>query len=713
MIYARRGLRPSRNHGNDEVMRNYALAWSGLALASALVGCNQEEPSTTLTGVTAATNPTNPSDPGTTSISGTTVAPDTDPSPPTTSGGTEATDSSTPTTDASTTLTTTTDPSTTTGGPGDCVEADCPMGQFCNADSGACEPGCNDDTDCMNGLVCDVGSHTCTGCLDNTNCAVGTVCKAGSCVPGCDAMQPCNDGLACCSEVCLDLLADPLHCGGCDIACPVPPNAAATCTMSTCGMGVCADGFNNCDGDTQNGCEVNGSCKCKPGEQAACYTGPDGTKDVGICKGGTQTCNAMGTGYDACTGQVLPGAIDICANGLDDDCDGVKDEDPDVDKDGWTVCGGDCCDVVGPDCLNPELVNPGAFEVMGNTVDDDCDAKVDNIVAACDNALATNSADPLAYAKAIDLCQFTVENPPALKDKKWGVISGLFSRSNGAGNPNANARSIRDGFGSAIAPKANKSLAALATGNAADLTDKSPAYSAFQGGTDMNADASVPTDWLNLNGNNFPNVVGCPEPQGGATGLDTIQLKLRIRVPTNAKSFSTKIYFFSSEYPEWVCSPYNDFFLTLVDSAGAGNPGDKNIAVYKDGNNALFPVGVNLVKTANGLFTQCKNGQTGCGGGAVLANYNGCVGNAELAGTGFDLLNPLPKFGGDPGYCGANNQVGGGTGWLKMSGNVKPGETMELRFVIWDTGDEWYDSVVLLDDFQWSVQASQPGVQPG
>ena len=44
---------------------------------------------------------------------------------------------------------------------------------------------------------------------------------------------------------------------------------------------------------------------------------------------------------------------------------------------------------------------------------------------------------------------------------------------------------------------------------------------------------------------------------------------------------------------------------------------------------------------------------------------------------------------------------------------VEPGETMELRFVLWDTGDEWYDSLVPLDDFQWSLQASEPGVVPG
>ena len=62
--------------------------------------------------------------------------------------------------------------------------------------------------------------------------------------------------------------------------------------------------------------------------------------------------------------------------------------------------------------------------------------------------------------------------------------------------------------------------------------------------------------------------------------------------------------------------------------------------------------------------------------------------------------------------CGNNNTTGGGTGWLKMSGNVSPGETMEIRFVIWDTADGIYDSLVLLDDWTWSVQASEPGVSP-
>ncbi|HEY8375086.1 MAG TPA: choice-of-anchor L domain-containing protein [Nannocystis sp.] len=601
-----------------------------------------------------------------------------------------------------------TDGGATSGGA--CTPADCPSGQYC--DGVGCQPGCDEDSDCVAPATCDVGDHVCKGCETDEHCGSGTVCVGGACLPGCDDAHPCSEGLACCAGSCVDLTSDPEHCGSCE-PCQAPPHAQAICTMAQCGVGPCEDGWSDCDGDPNNGCETAGSCQCEPGATQPCYSGPPGTEGVGVCKAGTQTCNAQGTGWGACEGEVVPGPMDICGNGLDDDCNNLVDDDPDADGDGWTVCGGDCCDEVGPDCLDPGFVNPGAFEVMGNQVDDNCDGMKDNVLPPCDANLASNSADALDYARAMDLCQFTEENPADPKDRIWGVISGSFFRSNGMGTPANNAKSIRPGFGAVITPQKNSSLVVLSTGAAADSNDVSPNYQPFQGGVDLNTDAAVPADWLQANGGNIPNAPGCPAPQGGNTGRDTIMLKLRIRVPTNAQSFSAHVYFFSSEYPEWVCSPYNDFFLTLVDSAGAGNPADKNIAIYKNQNNQTFPLGVNILNAAPGLFTQCKNGAIGCGGGAVAGTYNGCVDNGELVGTGFDPLNPAPQFGGDPGYCGANNQVGGGTGWLKMSGNVQPGEVMELRFVLWDTGDEWYDSLVLIDNFEWSVQASQPGVQPG
>jgi hypothetical protein len=57
-------------------------------------------------------------------------------------------------------------------------------------------------------------------------------------------------------------------------------------------------------------------------------------------------------------------------------------------------------------------------------------------------------------------------------------------------------------------------------------------------------------------------------------------LKLRVRVPTNALSFSVQMHFFSAEWPEYVCTSFNDLFVTLVDAPGAMNPADKNIAIY-------------------------------------------------------------------------------------------------------------------------------------
>ena len=67
-------------------------------------------------------------------------------------------------------------------------------------------------------------------------------------------------------------------------------------------------------------------------------------------------------------------------------------------------------------------------------------------------------------------------------------------------------------------------------------------------------------------------------------------------------------------------------------------------------------------------------------------------GPTGLAGTGFDAI--------DTGNScnGAGFPVGGGTGWLEMSGNVEPGEIMKIRFAVWDAGGHLFDALVLLDD---------------
>jgi len=70
-------------------------------------------------------------------------------------------------------------------------------------------------------------------------------------------------------------------------------------------------------------------------------------------------------------------------------------------------------------------------------------------------------------------------------------------------------------------------------------------------------------------------------------------------------------------------------------------------------------------------------------------------------GTGFDDA--------ASGSCDTNSVTGGATGWLVTSGNVTPGEVITLRIAIWDTSDHAFDSLAVIDGFQWSVDVAQPG----
>ena len=178
---------------------------------------------------------------------------------------------------------------------------------------------------------------------------------------------------------------------------------------------------------------------------------------------------------------------------------------------------------------------------------------------------------------------------------------------------------------------------------------------------------------------------------------------MRVRVPTNAKSFKLSVNFYSAEFPEWTCTSFNDFFIVLLDSTYAGdpaNPTDKNLAFYQaPGTTNKVPVGVNLGFGNTGLFTQCVNGSTGCDG--TPGTISTCIDTTLLAGTGFD----------DPeaGACDTNSVTGGATGWLVTSGNVTPGEVITLRIAVWDTSDHAWDSLAVVDGFQWSTEVAQPG----
>ena len=88
----------------------------------------------------------------------------------------------------------------------------------------------------------------------------------------------------------------------------------------------------SCDDGVQSAGEVGvdcgGPCEpcvCTPGSTLSCYSGPPGTVEEGACQAGQQTCNAEGSAYGACVGEITP-AAESCATPADDDCDGTTNE---------------------------------------------------------------------------------------------------------------------------------------------------------------------------------------------------------------------------------------------------------------------------------------------------------------------------------------------------------------------------------------------------
>lgn len=62
---------------------------------------------------------------------------------------------------------------------------------------------------------------------------------------------------------------------------------------------------------------------CTPGARQDCVYSGDATKlGKGICVAGAKMCNALGTAWSACAGEVLPASAETCATIWDDDCNG-------------------------------------------------------------------------------------------------------------------------------------------------------------------------------------------------------------------------------------------------------------------------------------------------------------------------------------------------------------------------------------------------------
>lgn len=367
----------------------------------------------------------------------------------------------------------------------------------------------------------------------------------------------------------------------------------------------------------------------------------------------------------------------------------------DRDNDGFTMAEGDCEDG-SPD------INPGAFDFPGNEFDEDCDGTVAMTPAeagtGCDESLAIDSTDPMDAARAIGLCKTTTMDSVA-----WGVIEAKFTTADGTGmNEDGKMVGILPEFGAAKV-RAGSSLLALSSGIArapgqADYTEECDSFTASPDPADllcillgncgpMAGEQTAPAGFPKASTTCTQQDVGGPD----TPAFNGVGLELKIRVPTNAKSFAFDSIFYTYEFPSFLCQSFNDFFIATKEPLPEFVP-DGNVLFDSNGD----PVGVNT-----GLLSVCDQSAVPS---PAPKPVNCSQGTGLLAGTG---------FGAGEAQCNQPADAGGAsTGWLNTTVPTAPAEVITLRFSIWDAGDAILDSTALVDNFVWSVNDPEVATTP-
>ena len=169
---------------------------------------------------------------------------------------------------------------------------------------------------------------------------------------------------------------------------------------STAGVGICERGTQTCSNGRWGACmnettpesekcnNKDDNCNGQTDENLfrECYTGPQGTKGVGVCRAGNEVC-AMGS-WSSCQMEQTPGS-EQCddPNGNDEDCDGQANC-----ADG--ECDGKQCDGSGTTCLGRDShcheTNCGDGNDNDGDGDTDCD---DSDCASTNQCVESNCSD--------------------------------------------------------------------------------------------------------------------------------------------------------------------------------------------------------------------------------------------------------------------------------------------------------------------------------
>lgn len=151
--------------------------------------------------------------------------------------------------------------------------------------------------------------------------------------------------------------------------------------------------------------------------------------------------------------------------------------------------------------------------------------------------------------------------------------------------------------------------------------------------------------------------------QGGSAN-DYTELRVVATVPPDVTSFSYDFAFFTTEWPFYANSSFNDMYIGwLTSELWTGN-----ISFDNQGN----PISLN----------------------AGFLDFQDGGGNLNV-------------------FAGTCMRQHAGTNWLSTTAGVAPGESITLVFAIFDLSDSILDSYAFLDNFQWGCEPSgKPSTEP-
>ncbi len=231
-------------------------------------------------------------------------------------------------------------------------------------------------------------------------------------------------------------------------------------------------------------------------------------------------------------------------------------------------------------------------------------------------------------------------------------------------------------------PREGNKFVILSSGNAQQLTQAGQYASTSVGFAATPLPAPIQTNSVSVTEDCFdnPGLVGTGDCSNtiqaqwaqGNGSYDYAEMRFSVTVPAGTYGFTYDFAMFSTEYPVYYQSQFNDMYIAWLES----EQWTGNISFDDMGH----PISLN----------------------AGFLDYKDAPNN-------FDCPAPCQA----PELDGTAMEGHAGTRWLTTTAGVTPGEEIEVVLGVFDLSDSILDTVIILDNFQWACEGGAPVTIPG